>query len=336
MDRHTHAARRSRLLLALSAMLLSTAAATVTTSARAGEATVLDRVVAVVNDDVVLLSELERELMTSPILAEALGGLGPRPLQAQIEKKTEEVRMKVLEDLIERQLIRREAARLQIPVSEADVDRYLRQMAKENQFETVEELRQAVVASGEFGSWGDYKQMIRNQILVQVTTSYLTNYKVTEAQVREHYRKMARDVDAKIELEQLAFIADQRSSETRDKIYAQAQAIARRLRAGEAFETIAAELGQTEKTHRSLARGEIAPQLEDAIFAAKTGQVVGPLASGRGYVVYIIVEREETDVRSFEQAKSQIRMMLEMQAFERASREFREQLRAKAHIDVRL
>ncbi|MCA9717065.1 MAG: peptidyl-prolyl cis-trans isomerase [Myxococcales bacterium] len=298
-------------------------------------AVVMDRVIAVVNDDIVLLSELERELTSSPILAMEVEKLGPAATQAQVEKKMEEIRPQVLDELIERHLIRREAARMQIPVGDADIERYLLQMAQDNGFSSVEELRAAVLESGQFGSWSDYRQMIRDQILVHVTTTYLTNFKVTEAQVREHYRKMARDVDSKIVLEQLPFIADEQRSDARDKIYARAQTVARRLRSGEPYAEVARELKMTD-TRRTLGRGEIAPQLEDAIFAAKEGQVVGPLASGRGYVVFLIVEREETDVRSFEQAKDQIRAMLEAEAFERASRDFRQQLRAKAHIDIRL
>ncbi len=326
---------RSALALPTLALLIALATAGPSVARAAEGAIVMDRVVAVVNDDIVLLSELERELTSSPILAMELEKLGPAATQVQVEKKMEEVRPAVLDELIERQLIRREAARMQIPVGEADIERYLKQMARDNGFATVQDLRTAVVESGQYGSWADYRQMIRDQILVHVTTTYLTNFKVTEAQVREHYRKMARDVDAKIVLEQLVFIADEQSSDARDKIYARAQTVARRLRSGEPFDGVAGEIGQAE-TRRTLGRGEIAPQLEDAIFAAKEGQVVGPLASGRGYVVFMIVEREDTDVRSFEQAKDQIRAMLEAEAFDRASHDFRQQLRAKAHIDIRL
>lgn len=304
-----------------------------TSSAQAGTAQLLDRVVAVVNDDVVLLSELEREFNGHPLWIEAMKETGGTATPQQIEQKRQEVRAQVLDDLIERQLIKREAARFQISVSDADVNRYIKHMISEQGFASIDELRKAIESSGE--SWPDWLQATRDQILVYITTSSLTNFKVTEAQVREKYRKLARDVDAQIELEQLSFVADVQNSEARDRVYAAAQTAARRLRSGEGFGAVASELGQQE-TRRTLGRGEVAPQLEDAIFAAKTGQVVGPLPSGQGYVVYKIVNREDADVLSFEQARDRLRAQLEGEAFLKADREFREQLRAKAHIDIRL
>ncbi len=299
------------------------------------EPTLLDGIAAVVNDDIVLISQLEREVNVSPYLAQALQSLGPSATPQQAEQLRREVRAEVLDELIEVQLIKREAARFQITISETDVDHYIKQMTQQNGFSSVDQLRTAVLESGQFGSWADYRQMVRDQILVYQTTGALTNYKVSEAQVREHYRKMARDVDAKVEVAQLVFNPPAGQGEAREGVYTQAQAIARRLRAGEEVEVIAAELGQDEVV-QELGRGKVAPQLEDAIFAAKQGQVVGPLASGQGFVVYKILSRDDAEVLSFEQARDRIRAMLEQEALERASKEFREQLRAKAHIDIRI
>jgi len=295
----------------------------------------LDGIAAVVNDDIVLVSQLEREVTVSPMLAQAIQSLGPSATQQQAEQIRREVRSQVLDDLIEVQLIKREAARFQIAVSETDVDHYIQQMTQQNGFSSVDQLRNAVLESGQFGNWADYRQMVRDQILVYQTTGALTNYKVSEAQVREHYRKMARDVDAKVEVERLVFSPPPGDSEARDRVYAQAQVAARRLRSSEDFDVVAAELGQSD-TRQELGRGSVAPQLEDAIFAAKQGQVVGPLASGQGFVVFKIVRRDASEVLSFEQARERIRGMLEQEALERASKEFRQQLRAKAHIDIRL
>ena len=80
----------------------------------------------------------------------------------------------------------------------------------------------------------------------------------------------------------------------------------------------------------------MAPKLEDAAFAAKAGSVVGPLASGPGYVVFKVVEHVASAALSFEEAKDRIRAQLEQEAFIKAEQELKRQLRAKAHIDIRL
>src|SRR5690606_27366314 len=122
--------------------------------------------------------------------------------------------------------------------------------------------------------------------------------------------------------------------EARDAAFASAQKVARRLRAGESGEVMSRELGLGEVPRRTVARGEIAPQMEDALFAATAGEVVGPLASGQGWVVFRVVRLKASDVVSYEQAKEGIRNTLEAEAFAKAERELRSQLRSKAHIDI--
>ncbi|MEZ4384777.1 MAG: peptidyl-prolyl cis-trans isomerase [Nannocystaceae bacterium] len=301
------------------------------------EPELLDRVVAVVDEDIVLLSHLERSARSSPQLQEAIATLGPGATEQQLEQKLKEIRQLVLDELIDTVLIKKEAARFQINASEADIQRYLQQLAASNNYPSVPELRKAVIDSGEFGSWEEYRQDIRDQITVYKATSMLANWAVTEAQMREYYRKQARGEDARVEVDRYAFAATSTSSNARDEVFAQAQGIARRLRAGEASETVAAELsGDVEDFRRTISRGEIAPQLEDALFPAQAGEVVGPLASGQGYIVFRVVKHLESEVLSYDEAKEGIRQKLEAEAYEKAEREFRQQLRSKAHIDIRL
>lgn len=309
-------------------------AAAVSTPVAAGE--ILDRVVAVVNDDVILQSELEVALNSSPQLQERLSQLGPTATPQQIEQVHREERANALDDLIKNLLVKNEANRFQIDVSESEIDRYLQQMAIQYGFKTIPELRKAVEDSGEYGPWTDYRQDIRDQLIIYKTTQALANFAVTDAQVREQYRKMTRGEKSKVEVERFLFASDQATSEARDAAYSKAQNTARRLRAGEAVEALAAELGLTGKTRKTIARGEVAPAIEDAIFAGHKGSVIGPLETGQGNLVLKIVEHFATNVLSFEQAKERIRAQLEEEAFNRAAEDFRNGLVAKAHIDIRL
>ena len=314
--------------LALALALLSSGPA-------AAEPVLLDQIAAVVDDQIVLLSDVERAVRSSPQLAEALQQLGKSATEQQLEQKLVEIRAQVVDELVDTALIKKEATRFQISASEADIQRYLQQLAASNGYKSVVELREAVVASGEFGSWEDYRRDIRDQITVYKATSMLASWTVTEAQVREYYRKLARGEDAKVEVDRFTFTPKGDDAAARDAAYAAAQGAARRLRAGEASEALAAEFGQA-NTRRAIARGEVAPVMEDALFAASAGEVVGPLASGQGFVVFRVARLRASEVVSYEQAKEGIRAKLEAEAYEKADREFRERLRARAHIDVRL
>ncbi|MEZ4454254.1 MAG: peptidylprolyl isomerase [Nannocystaceae bacterium] len=300
------------------------------------EPELLDSIVAVVDDEIILSSHLDRTVRGSPQLQEAIQSLGPSATEQQLEQKLKEIREVVLGDLIDTVLIKREATKYQIVASEADIQRYLQNLAQGNGFGSVAELRNAVLGSGEFENWEEYRADVRDQITVYKATSALANWAVTEAQMREYYRKMSRGEDARIDVERFTFVPQSSQPGDRDAAYASAQKVARRLRAGESSDTMSRELGLDMVPRRTIARGEIAPQLEDALFAASAGEVVGPLASGQGWVVFRVVRHKESDVVSYEQAKEGIRNTLEAEAFAKAERELRSQLRSKAHIDIRL
>lgn len=317
-----------RLPLALGLCLLAAS------PAQAG--TLLDRVVAVVNDEVILLSELEVALRGSEEFQARLKQLGPTASQQQIDQLMREERADTLDELVKSSLVKKEAQRFQIEVSEGDIEAYLLNLAQHNGFKSVAELRKAVEESGEYGAWTDYRQDIRDQLIIYKTTQSLANFAVTDAQVREQYRKMTRGEASKVEVERFVFTADEPTAPARDAAFSKAQITARRLRSGEAVDTVAAELKLTGQTRKTIGRGEVAPAIEDAIFAAAQGGVVGPLETGQGYLVLKIVQHMASDVLSFEQAKDNIRRQLEEEAFNKAATDFRNGLLAKAHVDIRL
>jgi peptidyl-prolyl cis-trans isomerase SurA len=296
---------------------------------------VLDKVVAVVGDQIILESELLRQTLRHPRYQEVMAELPPNASAQLVAQKQHDVEAEVLDELIDLELLRAEGRRFEIRVTEQDIDQALPNVAAQYGL-TVAELKQQVEASEEYASWTEYREDLRDQILQYRVSQTLASWSVSEAQVREHYRKMTRDESAKVRVHQLTFTAASGKSEDRDRAFAQAQGVARRLRDGEAPTAIAEAIGYGRDTERTIGRGDIAPSLEGSIFAAKAGEVVGPTASGQGYVVFQVVEQVESAALTYEEAKDRIREQLEAQAFYKAELELRRQLRAKAHIDIRL
>lgn len=328
-----------RVAVALSLVLLvgTAHAAPAPTPAPARRATAriaLDRVVAVVNDEVVLLSELSRATDRHPMLREAMSQLPAGAPEATVLARRREVEVLVLDELIHLVLVRAEAVRFDIKVTDPDAQSALANIAASNNL-SVEDLRKQVESSDEFESWAEYTGELKDQILALRVSQTLATWSVSEAQIREYYRKMTKDESAKVEVEQFTFAAKSTQSADRDRAFAAAQAAARRLREGEKAETLATELGRLDDYQRTVGRGDIAPTLEEAVFAAKVGAVVGPIASGQGYVVYRIVNQVASAALGYEQAKDRIREQLENEAYFKAEQELRAQLRAKSHVDVR-
>ncbi len=332
-------APRSRLRLALrgglAAWLALAAVALASPDAEAADKVVLDRILAVVNDEIILQSELETALQQDPRVMEALQGLGPNPTQQQVELKLKEMRTRLLDDLIDRQLILDEAERFGMEVTEADVRRALNYLARENGLASVAELRKVVEESGQFGTWDDYTADLRENIKVTNTLQALVTVSVTDAQVREEYRKMSRGEDARVLLVKFEFRPQGEGNAARDEALKQAQSALRRLNTGEAPEKVGADLKQ-DASPLEVGRGQVPPAVEDAIFAARKGQVIGPLESGQGFVVIKVVDQLDSDVLPFDQVEDRIRVQLEQEARAKAQEELFRQLRAKAHLDLRV
>ncbi len=296
---------------------------------------VLDRVVAVVGDEIVLLSQLEQETERSVRWAEARAQ-PPNASPKQLADKRREVRAQVLDDLVDNVLVQKEAERFQITATEEDVERYLGQLAAANGYATIDALRKDVEASGEYGNWGEYKQDLREQIVVFKTVGTLAAPTVTDAQVRAYYRKMTKDEGATVEVDRFDFVPTSGNSKARDAAFAQAQTVTRRLRGGEAAAKIAEAIKYEADVRFSVGRGDVAPIIEDALFSAKKGQVVGPLDAGQGYVVLRVIDHRAAAALGFEEAKDRIHEHLMNEATLKAERAFKQSLRAKAHVDLRL
>ena len=295
----------------------------------------LDRVVAVVNDEIVLASELDRETERSVAWQEASSQL-TNATPAQIEAKRQEIEIAVLNGVIDSLLVRKEAERYQLQARDEDVQRYLAELAAQNGFSSVAELKEQVEESGAYGTWADYQEEIRQQLLIYTTVQMLAAPTVTEAQVRAYYRTMTKDEGASVDVDRFVVTPSGSDSKARDEAFSQAQAVATRLREGTASDILAKELGHEAEVRVTITRGSVVPALEDAIFAAKAGQVVGPLDAGQGYVVARVVEHHASAALKYEEAKPRIQEHLRMEASIKAEREFKESLRAKAHVDIRL
>jgi peptidyl-prolyl cis-trans isomerase SurA len=299
------------------------------------ERQVLDRVVAIVDDDVVLESELAKFMAADPEVQMALSQLGPNPTQGQVDQKMLEIRVAALDRLIAHRLVLAEAPRLELTADDRQVESYLDNIVRQNQMASVEEMRQAVEASGQYESWDEYKEILREQILAFQVRSVLGSWSVSEAQVKARYRELAKGEEAEADLVRFDFRPTSDAAESRDAAYATAKKTARRLSAGEPVERLAKEL-KLDVEPTTVKRGSIAKVFREPVFSARSGAIVGPIQAGQGYTVFKVLEMRASDLRGYEDAKDELRRSLEIEAEQKAFQAVDDELRARAHVDVRL
>ncbi len=142
----------------------------------------VDRVAAVVNHDIVLASDLERELGTIPELA-AIEDPNARA------KRRDELRPVVLDDMIERVLYRQQAVKANVTVDDADIDAAIQSIENENHIDA-KQLEEALVAQGY--TLARYRVNLRDQLtrlkVAQVVVR--PQIAITDADVKAQYDKL--------------------------------------------------------------------------------------------------------------------------------------------------
>ena len=133
----------------------------------------LDEIVAVVNDNVILRSEMELSLASVQQQIRARGGQMP-PMDV--------LRSQVLERLIMTELEVQRAEQTGIRASDADIDAAIRDVAAQNRI-SVDQLRQALEQDG--FDFGEFREEMRDEILSQRLRARVVNSmtNVTESEV---------------------------------------------------------------------------------------------------------------------------------------------------------
>lgn len=295
---------------------------------------VLDRVVAVVDDQIVLESDLDLWLIYDDAIRLELSKI-ENPTEQQIIAKLTELRPKALDELIGRMLLLDQAATFQVKATDAELDNYLSSLARQAQLPGIPELKRAVEESGQYGNWEQYTNKLREDIALYKLEGMLLNVAVSDAQVLERYRQLSKGEEGEVEVFRFGFRPETDDAAGSDAAYKLAKAAVRRLTDGEDPAALAEELGQSPEVE-TLTRDDVSRPIGERLFTAAAGQVVGPLESGQGFVVYKVEKVVNSELLGFEEAKAELEAQLFEEGYEKARLELRDQLRSRAHVEIRL
>jgi peptidyl-prolyl cis-trans isomerase SurA len=284
---------------------------------------VVDRVVAVVNDEIITLSDLQRE--------EAL-------------KKGEAARddRLVLEDMIDRKLQMAAAKRAGVDVTDKELDEAVADIIKRNNMDML----QFGMALGKEGlTLEQYRAELREQItLSRLFNKYVrSNVNVDEAEAREFYQNNPKtySLPEEIRVRQI-FLAlpDKATPEQAATVREKAQAVYARAQKGEDFIHLVREVSQGATASEDgdlgfMRRGDALPEIEEAARALKPGDSSSPFLCAGGYNI-IKLEEVRTTVRPFEKVKDEIMKKLYEQKMENTYRSWLQALRGDSHIENRL
>ncbi|MEW6328391.1 MAG: peptidylprolyl isomerase [Thermodesulfobacteriota bacterium] len=302
-----------------------------------GSAEIVDRIVAIVNEDVITLAELGKEEQR------LIGQLQQEASAATIERDKERIRTEVLNHLIERKLAEQEAKRLGLSVSEAEVDAAIEKIIRDHEI-TKEQLAARLEQEGV--SMEEYRQKLKEQIERFKLISQAVNAKIviTEDKLREYYKNNRRGYAGQQEYRVqhiVLSIPKGCSEEEKQDILKKAEGIRQQARDGADFEGLARQLSRYPTASEGgnlgyLDKNELAPYMRDVITSLKTGEVSPVVETPIGYQVFKVTDIKESKEKTFEEVKEGIYQVLFEQDVNKRFTVWIKELRDRSYIEVLL
>lgn len=300
-------------------------------TAQAREA--IDGVVAVVNDEVVLESDLKsfqtrlnKEGMVDDLL---LGGMKLDEL-----KKSPKAQ---LDFLISEKILDTEVKRLNLSITVERVEQEIRDIAKRNNMSRAD-LTQALTAQGVILS--EYQGFIKTRIerqslLEQEITSKI---RVSDDEVMAEYLKGGK-VDAGASEFTIAHILFNPKKGGMDAAVARAKEALAKLKAGQDFESLAEQRSEDSNfSHGGLLgtfkTGETSKELEGAVRNLEPGQYSEVVKTKSGVHILKLLNRKITADPNFEKQKEKIRAGLLEKAFQKQFKNWIEAKREEAFVRI--
>jgi len=153
--------------------------------------------------------------------------------------------------------------------------------------------------------------------------------------------KMSGDTEARVRMILLAVSQDAPKADV-DRKRKLAEKVVELARSGRSFVELAKAFSDDDLTKGDggdlgwVGKGTLVDELEQAMQGMVAGDVRGPVRSARGWHVLQVTERIAGNVRPLDEAKDQIRQMLQEQQMEKGLQAFLRELRKRSHLDIRL
>jgi peptidyl-prolyl cis-trans isomerase SurA len=292
-----------------------------------GAAQVLDRVVAVVNDEIISLSEVE--MMAKSFLAQQ--GLGSRFADER------DLQRQMLEGLIDQKLAKAEAKRRGIDVTEAEMVQALEEFKQQNHLPDDAALAQALGKADM--TLDELKQRIMNQIMQDRLMMVAVGGKVTltDEEMRLFYeREYPKTAGSRLHLQMITMPYPAGATQAqKDEVRQKADLILREHRQGVSLEELRKRHALPMQDLGFIAESDLDPNLAAFLRSLKPGEV-GPIETLQGFQLVQLVQRQTGTPKSFEEAAPEIRKILMHQKMSKHFSEWLKGLRERAHIKIML
>ncbi len=239
----------------------------------------------------------------------------------------EELQRSFLVQLIDRELIHGEARRLDITLSENDVESALQSYRQDYPGTTFETMLQERGLTLQIWREELKESLIMEKLLEQAVYAKVS---VTDAEVTAYFKANRDQFDRPVQVRaRQIVVADE----------AEGQEILGLLRQGRSFADVAGEFSLSPDAQQGgdlgfFARGEMPPEFDEIVFDLPTNRLSNLVKSEYGYHIFLVEEKRKAKRLSKKEATAEIRSLLEGRKKEDVYLGWLQDMRARAVIGV--
>jgi peptidyl-prolyl cis-trans isomerase SurA len=286
---------------------------------------VVDRIIAIVNDDIITLKEVESYVHVEK-----------RNQFTSIDEYLRNLQLKErLDFFISSLLIKQQAKKLKIDVSDKEVESIIENIKKQNlitEIELKEQLKKDKITYDNFAE-GIRLNVLRSRVLARVVSP---DVRVTDTTLKEYYDKHKDEYrDMEYHLKQI-FISGQRGDGNQRAANAY-----KLLDQGKKFEDVALEFSDDPSGKQGGDIGfvkveELLPALKESVKLLVPNTYTNAVQTPYGFHILKLIEIKKTDLAPFETLKDKIHEQIVLQESEKRYNEYINKLRQASYIEVKI
>ncbi len=327
---------RPRAVKARARVLAVAAALFALAPAAPAEAAVVERVVAIVGERAILLSDVGER--ARPYATQIHSRF---PKGAQRAAQMSQMFRMVLDKMIDEELMRHAASQARLSVTAAEVEESIAKVARQAGLPP-EKLILEAVKSGL--TEHEYRVEMRRQVLEAklLNLRVVGRIRITDEDLKAAYRRVVLEERSQLAYRPAWIVLRAPRGPAGSAGRALADRVVTEARAGASFADLARRFSADAGTRDSggllgeRVPGSLPAEVERAAIALDVGQVSAPVRLGDDLVIVKVVARAESELPSFDEAREELHQRVYVEKMNRARQHWLEGLRKRSHVEVRL
>ena len=293
----------------------------------------VDEIVAIVNDEVITQTDLDRVLATIETEYRIIYSDSQ-----EFAQKLKLAKENIVNQMLEEKLVLCEAKKLDIKFDESRIEAQIEQI-KEN-FAGEEEFEWALEAQGLTRK--DLQDRFRDQEIMKKAVDYFVRSKINidPIEIKDFFKSQKAELVQPQRAHLKSILIGVDSSGDEYKALQRAKGVLVRLRKGDNFEELAKSYSQGAMAGEGgdlgfIEKGQLIKEIDEAIFTLNSGEFTDVIKTHLGYRIFKVVEKEPAKPITFSEAQDLIRQILYRKKFTEAFKEWIEKLKENAYIMIK-